>query len=126
MDHGLMVDLMIDLGDQRSTRSHCNITIEKEQIACSNFGQTRVKTVQFGLNSIRSLTARVWKLVPDELTAIKSLNVFNEKIKGFEFKCCPYNLCKGYIQGVGSMILTPMFVPTCKCFYPLNSYVYCK
>ena len=98
-----MIDLMTDLGNPRSTRSHFNITIEKEQIACSNFGQTRVKTVQFGLNSIRSLTARVWKLVPDELTAIKSLNVFKEKIKSFKFKDFPFNFCKCFIQAVGSI-----------------------
>ena len=53
------------------------------------------------LNSFRSLGPRIWRLVPDELKAIKSLNVFKEKIKSFEFKDCPCNLCKDYIQGVG-------------------------
>ena len=43
-----MIDLMTDLGNQRSTRSNCNITVdEKENNTCSNksnFCLTRVKT----------------------------------------------------------------------------------
>ena len=52
--HGLstefMIDLMCDLGNQRSTRSNCNITIDiEEDIICSNkptFCLPRVKTVR--------------------------------------------------------------------------------
>ena len=96
---------MTNLGNQRSTRSNCNVTIdEKENITCSNksnFRLPRVKTVTFGLNSFRSLGPRIWRLVPDELKAIKSFNVFKEKIKGFKFKDCLCNLCKAYFQDVG-------------------------
>ena len=90
-----MMDLMTNLGNQHSTRSNFNVSIdEKENISYSNksnFHLPRVKTVTFGLNSFRSLGPRIWRLVPDELKAIKSLNVFKEKIKSFEFKDCPCN-----------------------------------
>ena len=96
------IDLLTDLGSKRSTKSNCNVTIdEKENITCSNksyFCPPRVKTVKFGLNTFRSLGPRIWRLVPDELKAIKSLNVSKEKIKSFEFKDCPYNLCKDYTR----------------------------
>ena len=96
---GFMIDLMTDLGNQHSTRSHCNVTNDKkENTTCSNksnFHLPRVEMVKFGLNSFRSL-----RLVPQEHKEIKSLNVFKEKIKNFEFKDCPCNLCKDYIQGV--------------------------
>ena len=100
-----MIDLITNLGIQRSTRSNFNFTIyEKENITCSNKSNChlpKVKTVTFGLHSFRSLGPRIRRLVPDELKAIKSLNVFKEKMKGFELKECPFNLCKDYIQGVG-------------------------
>ena len=99
-----MIELITNLGNQQSTRSNCIVTIdEKENITCSNksnFCLPRVKTVTFGLNSFRSLGPVIWRLT-DELKAIKSLNDFKEKIKGFEFKDCPCKLCKDYIQGVG-------------------------
>ena len=85
-----MIELMTNLGNQRSTGSNCNVTIdEKENITCSNksnFRLPRVKTVTFGLNSFRSLGSRISRLIPDELKAIKSLHAFKEKIKNFEFK----------------------------------------
>ena len=94
--------LMTDLVNQRSTRSKCNVTKdEEENITCfnkPNFRLPRVESVKFGLYLFRSLGLRIWRLVPDELKAIKSLK---EKIKSFEFKDCPCNLCKDYIQGVG-------------------------
>ena len=85
--NGLSVDfIMSNLGNQRSTRSSCNVTMtkdEKEKTTCSNKSNVRlprVKKVKFGLHSFRSLGPRLWRLVPDELRAIKSLNVFKEKI----------------------------------------------
>ena len=89
-----MIDLMTDLGNKGSTRSNCNVTMEeKENITCSNksnFCLSRVKSVKFCLNPFISLGPRFWRLVPDELKAIKSLNLFKEKIKSFEFKDFPF------------------------------------
>ena len=106
-----MIELMTNLGNQRSTRSNSNVTIdEKENITYSNKSNfpslPRVKRVTFGLNSFRSLGPRIRRLVPDELKAIKSLNVFKEKMKSFESKNYPCNLCKDYIQGIGLNPLT--------------------
>ena len=66
------------------------LLVPKSQI----FAFPEVKAVTFGLNSFRSLGPWIWRLVPDEPKAIKSLNVFKEKIKGFEFKDCPYTYAK--------------------------------
>ena len=78
-----MIELMTNLGNQRSTRSHCNVTIDEKRTITrsnkSNFRLPRVKTVTFGLNSFRSLGPRIWRLVPDELIRQSNLSMFSKR-----------------------------------------------
>ena len=38
-----------------------------------------IKTVSYGLESIRYLVPKIWKLIPDELIELKSLDFFKKK-----------------------------------------------
>ena len=67
----------------------------------SNYEIPSTKTVSYGLESIRYLGPKIWKLVPDELKELKSLELFKQKVKSLKFEDCPCKLCKNYIHGVG-------------------------
>ena len=67
----------------------------------SNYEIPSTKTVSYGLEYIRYLGSKIWKLVPDELKELKSLELFKQKVKSLKFKDCPCKLCKNYILGVG-------------------------
>ena len=54
-----------------------------------------------GVLSIRYLGPKIWKLVPDELKELTSIELFKKKVKCLKFEHCPCNLCKDYIYGVG-------------------------
>ena len=55
----------------------------------------------YGLESTRYLGPKIWKLVPNELKKLTSLELFKKKVKCLKFEHCPCNLCKDYIYGVG-------------------------
>ena len=44
------------------------------------------KTVSYGLESIRYLGPKIWKLIPDKLKELKSLELFKEKVKKFAIR----------------------------------------
>jgi hypothetical protein len=67
----------------------------------SNYEIPSTKTVSYGLESIRYLGPKIWKLIPDELKELKSLELFKQKVKSLKFEDCPCKLCKNYIHGVG-------------------------
>ena len=99
-----MIDLMTDLGNQRSTRSNCNVTIDKkENVTCSNkshFRLPRVKTIYFGLN-----------LCKDYIQGVVYLNSRGSKSR--------------YIKSSSVDFFNDFyllyFLPTRKYFYLLNS-----
>ena len=53
----------------------------------SNYEISVFKIVSYGLESIRFSDPKIWKLIsdPDELKELKSLGLFKEKSKSFEF-----------------------------------------
>ena len=66
----------------------------------SNYELPGIKTVSYGSKSIRYLCPKFWKLNPDDLRELKSLELF-KKIKGLHFEKFPCKHCKNYIHGVG-------------------------
>ena len=49
---------------------------------------------------IRDLGPKIWKLVPDELKELSSLQTFKKKVKSLKFEQYPCNMCRNYIHGV--------------------------
>ena len=55
----------------------------------SNFEFPPIQTVSYGLESIRYLSPKIWKLALEKLKEIPSLKIFKKKVKYLEFKNCP-------------------------------------
>ena len=50
-----------------------------------NFQYHSSQTVSYGLESIRYLGPKIWKLVLDELEGLISLETFKKKVKSLKF-----------------------------------------
>ena len=100
-----MRDMMTEICVPYNTRS--TTKIEEDESGSSrctkkcNYEIPGTKTVSYGLESIRYLGPKIWKLIPDKLKELKSLELFKEKVKGLKFENCPCKLCKNYVYGVG-------------------------
>ena len=58
------------------------------------------RTTNFGVESISTLGAKIWALVPENLRQSTSLNIFKRGIKKWNPSNCPCRLCKIYVQNV--------------------------
>ena len=56
--------------------------------------KTNIQTVKFGSESIKTIGANIWGLIPAEIKAPKSLMIFKKEIKNWTPKSCPCRLCK--------------------------------
>ena len=61
----------------------------------------RNRTVFYGTESLPSLAARIWELIPQSLKNETELSEFKNKIKIWTTSQCPCRLCKKYIGHVG-------------------------
>ena len=59
------------------------------------------RTTNFGVESISTLGAKIWALVPENLRQSTSLNIFKRGIKKWNPSNCPCRLCKIYVQNMG-------------------------
>jgi len=59
-----------------------------------------VNTELKGKNSLRYLGPVIWNSIPSDIRNVKSLSVFESKIKQWK-PDCPCRLCKSFVQGVG-------------------------
>ena len=68
-----------------------------------SFSQNRdiKRTNNFGVESISTLGAKIWALVPENLKQSTSINIFKRGIKRWNPSNCPYRLCRVYVQNVG-------------------------
>ena len=55
----------------------------------------------FGSESIKTLGAKIWDLIPAKIKASKSFMIFKKKIKNWTPKSWPCRLCSIYIVQVG-------------------------
>ena len=56
---------------------------------------------KYGTETITSLGAKIWKVLPNDYKELTSLSKFKSKIKNLETDKFPCRLCKTYIQRVG-------------------------
>ena len=60
-----------------------------------------MNSVTYGTGKITSLSAKIWKILPNDYKELTSLSTFKSKIKNWETDECPCRLCKKYLQCVG-------------------------
>ena len=64
---------------------------------CNQFKRENIKTVHYGLQSVRYLGPKIWELVPNNIKYCGSLSKFRKLIKSWRKESCPCRLCKTYI-----------------------------
>ena len=67
-----------------------------ETLNRSNFN-----SVKYGTETVTSVSAKIWKILPNGYKELTSLSTFKSKIKIWETDECPCRLCKTCIQRVG-------------------------
>ena len=60
-----------------------------------------LRTVRYGIETIRNMGPKTWDIVPSEIKESKSLLEFKQKIKKWKTSECTCRLCKSYIYGLG-------------------------
>ena len=60
--------------------------------------RSNVSSVKYGTETITSLGAKIWKILPTDYKELTSLSTFKYKIKNWETDKYPCRLCKTYIQ----------------------------
>ena len=62
---------------------------------------SNIKTVNYGLETMRYRGPKTWELIPNEIKEAKSLLEFKTKIKDWKPHGCTCRLCKDYIFNLG-------------------------
>ena len=62
--------------------------------SCNHFRRENIKTVHYGLQSVRYLGPKIWELVPNNIKYSNSLSNFKKLSKSWKPEACPYRLCK--------------------------------
>ena len=63
--------------------------------------RSNVNSVKYGTETITSLVAKSWKILPNDYKELTSLSTLKSKNKNWQTDNCPCRLCKTYIQRVG-------------------------
>ena len=63
--------------------------------------RSNANSVKYGTETITSLGAKIWKILPNDYKELTSLSTFKSKIKNWKTDKCPCSLWKTYIQRVG-------------------------
>ena len=66
-----------------------------------DFEIPKVRTSNFGTESLRYLGPKLWETVPSSIRELESLESFKRRIKQWIPKHCPCRLCKKYVQNIG-------------------------
>ena len=68
--------------------------------SCNQFRRKNVKTINYGIQSVRYLGPKIWELIPNNIKYSNSLSKFKKLIKLWKLEACPCRLCKTYIAQV--------------------------
>ena len=68
---------------------------------CNQFRRGNIKTVHYGLQSVRYIGPKIWELVPNNIKYCDSLSKFRKLIKSWRLESYPCRLCKTYIAHLG-------------------------
>ena len=69
--------------------------------AIHDFESMNIHKVHKGEDTLRFLGCKLWKLIPQEIKQVKSINEFKAKIRNWKPVKCPCRLCKVYVQRIG-------------------------
>ena len=69
--------------------------------SCNQFRRDNIKTIHYGLQSVRYLGPNIWEIVPNNTKYCNSLRKFKKLIKSWKPEGCPCRLCKTHIARVG-------------------------
>ena len=92
--HGITLEIMKNIFEQQNPSYNL-------RSACNQFRRENIKTVHYGLQSVRYLGPKIWELVPNNIKYSNSLSKFKKVIKSWKREACPCRLCKTYIAQVG-------------------------
>ena len=67
----------------------------------SDFIIPKVKSVNFGFESIRYLGPKIWDSLPQSLKNKEPVDSFKTAIKTWKPNRCPCRICKTYLQNIG-------------------------
>ena len=67
------------------------------------------KTVHNGLETLRCLGPKIWKIIHDDIKATASVSLFKRKIRNWTSVNCPCRHCKNFLPNLGNCILTLYF-----------------
>ena len=93
VQNGIAPDIMKDIFELQNPS--CNL-----RSSCNHFGRENVKTVRYGIQSVRYLGPKIWELVPNNVKYSNSLSKFKKLIKSWKPEACPCRLCKTFIAQV--------------------------
>ena len=92
--NGIAPDIMNDIFELQNPSYNLRST-------CNQFRKENIKTVYYGIQSVRYLGPKIWELVPNNIKYSNSLSKFKKLIKSWKPEACPCRLCKTYIAQVG-------------------------
>ena len=69
----------------------------------SDFTLPIVRTVNYGIESIRYLDPKIWESIPANVKEVDTIERFNSGIKKWKPHSCPCRLCETYLQQIGCM-----------------------
>ena len=92
--NGIAPDIMNDIFELQNPLYNLRST-------CNQFRKENIKTVYYGIQSVRYLGPKIWELVPNNIKYSNSLSKFKKLIKSWKPEACPCRLCKAYIAQVG-------------------------
>ena len=67
----------------------------------TDFIRSNASTSQYGLNSMRCFTSKVWQMILLEIKDPVSIESFKEKVRKWEPSSCNFRLCHSYVQSLG-------------------------
>ena len=60
-----------------------------------------VRTLNYGIGSIRYLGPKIWESIPANIKEVDTTESFKSAIKKWKPESCPCRLCKTYLQEMG-------------------------
>ena len=66
----------------------------------SDFTLPIVRTVNYGIESIRYLGPKIWESIPANIKEVDTIERFKSGIKKWKPESCPCRLCKMYLQQI--------------------------
>ena len=67
----------------------------------TDFVIPQVRSVDYGLESIRFLGPKIWESLENDLKNKESVDSFKTYIKKWKPESCPCRLCKTHLQNIG-------------------------